>query len=917
MKKILSILAVAAMAFTACTTDITDDVVKNESVEYATPLEFGIDLEVSRAFMDDETTIKFEAGDKVGVYVIPADPSATATKNAEGTIVMVNGKPRVSVNVASFAAGDKVLAYYPYHTQNNNKEASAITLQIPEVQVQAVLGKINCKYLPMVSVATDLSAESGGTILFRPVASIMKLNIYSDDAKYQNATIRRIKFSSEKHENVTGCNYCVGNCPGFDLTTVTANSEITINAAGITTTDAKNDAQIQYPCYAFADYNGDECKVGFTSNEGDFEPVYMILYPGAYGGLQGSNPSKIYIYTDEFGRFDVNVNETHEFGRAVIKPFNINLAKATLKAGIGVSYIHGHAVKEGTLKDDGETLAGGHVADQLLNEELIVIGSGSENQNMYRPVNTAWRTQNYNDNIRTVYAQTLDGAHGFRLWFYSAGRNTLKRGDKIKLNLGSVQWFKRPVGDGWEYYATHVSQSNIFKLTPGCEDEIVTKERYINELTPADLNTEVKLLDIEFAHKGGAFVYGQGSMAGKPELANDIRAHYATMMQDKNGSAIFALINAQCNWKRDLTNGSIIAPQGVGKVHGVLVNQVDRAYGDLGKFQIRPFDEKSFEIPATKADAVNLLVDWVLDKKTVSIGQYKWNGGADFIIGKNTDAESPLNKLHGVHGITDGSAILYPTNRKIMVTHVVGTGVKNTTFANYSYFPTITDGDKGYKANAGHADVKTSSKASALTYYQDVAAFYEWDENGTWTGGTKGYIMEFPATGVSTEMSVYFSITPSLYARTDNKDATTKYMYKACLLGHPLIWKVECSTDNGTTWTKCTNAINGSEEFRLLPMVNWNENAAIADPFNVSTTVQLTTNAEFCPGFTQQKFVLPASAKGAAKVMVKISPASLQVAYPTDGTYTATMDKEGKNVTKDYSYPCAIVFDGIAVTYAK
>ncbi|MBQ3247800.1 MAG: hypothetical protein IJB08_07160 [Alistipes sp.] len=915
MKKILSLLAVAAMAFTACTTDIVEDVVNNDVVEYATPLEFGIETEVSRSFMDDETTVKFEAGDEVGVYVTPADATATATKNAKGTIVMVNGKPRVSVQVASFAAGDKVMAYYPYNTLNNNLEADAITLQIPEIQKQAVLGKLNCKYLPMVSVATNLASENSGTILFRPVASIMKLNIYSDKADYQNSTIKRIVFISEKYENVVGCNYTAGNCPNFDLTAVTEDSEITIDSAKITTSDAKNDAQIQYPCYVIADYNGDECKVGISSNDGDFEPVYLILFPGSFGGQYYDTESavkfsKIKIYTEEDGRFDVDVKSTYDFKRAMIKPFNINLSKATLKKGGGVDFILEYAV-------DDTKATKGYIADQLLNEELIVIGSGAENDNMYRPANSAWNAQNYSNNMRTFYAQTLDGAQGFRLWFYSAGRNNLKRGDKIKINMGSIQWFKHPVGDGWEYYGTAFSASNIFKLTPGCEDEIVTKEKHIKDLTPADLNTDVKLLDMEFVHKGSAFVYGQGSMAGKPELAHDIRAHYATMMQDKNGSAIYALINAQCPWKRDLTTGSIIAPQGVGKVHGVLVNQVDRAYGDIGKFQIRPFDEKSFEIPATKADAVNLLVDWVLDKKTVSIGQYKWNGGAAFISGKNTDAESPLNKLHGVHGITDGSAILYPTNRKIMVTHAVGTGIKNNTFANYTYFPTITDGDKGYKANAGHADVKTSSKASGLTYYQDVAAFYEWDANGAWTGGTKGYIMEFPATGVSTEMSVYFSITPSMYARTGNDNVTTKYMYKACLLGHPLIWKVECSVDNGTTWTKCINAINGSEEFRLLPMVNWNTEAGLADPFDVSKKVTLTNNLEFCPGFTQQKFVLPASAKGAAKVMVKISPASLQVAYPTDGTFNATMDKEGKNVTKDYSYPCAIIFDGIAVTYAK
>jgi hypothetical protein len=228
MKKILSLLAVAAMAFTACTTDITDGAVKNEAIEYATPLEFDVEAEVSRAFMDDEITVKFEAGDEVGVYVIPADASATKTLNAKGTISMVNGSPRVNVDVASFAAGDKVMAYYPYHTQNNDREASDIILSMPHVQTQLAAGTANLKGMPMVSVATELEGSTGGSLLFRPVASVVKFNVFSNDEAYQDAVISTIRFHAEKHENVTGCNYMTGNRTGFDLTTITANSEIEV-----------------------------------------------------------------------------------------------------------------------------------------------------------------------------------------------------------------------------------------------------------------------------------------------------------------------------------------------------------------------------------------------------------------------------------------------------------------------------------------------------------------------------------------------------------------------------------------------------------------------------------------------------------------------------------------------------------------
>lgn len=938
MKKILSLLAVAAMAFTACTTDVTDDVVKNESVEYATPLEFGLALEETKAFMDDETTIQFEEGDFVGVYVTPVDANAAVTKNAKGTIHLVNGSPRVNVDVASFAPGDKVMAYYPYNSLNDTKDSFAMTLQIPEVQAQAVIGKINCKYLPMVSVATNLAAEHGGTILFRPVASIMKLNIYSDNDEHQADKIRRIKFSAEKHANVTGCNYCVGNCPNFDLTTVTEDSDITIVSSGIYSSHNKTDAQLPYPCYAIADYNGEGPQVGYSSADGECTPVYLILYPGSFGGKYytetSTNYSKIQIYTETLGRFDVPVTNNYEFGRAVIRPFNINLANATLKGGIGIDYIYSHAVKEGTLKDDGVTLASGHTVDQLLNEELVVIGSGSENPNMACAAkNAAFNSKNFAENTRTFYAQTLDGANGFRFQYYTASNNILKRGDKIKLNLGSVQWFKRPVGDGWEYYCTSFSPSNIFKLTPGCEEEIVTKEKHINELTTADLNTDVKLLDTEFVVKDAPYVMGYNESG----VMGSARDQSATMIQDKNDDALFLLINSKCTWKRNLAQ-KITVPQGVGSIHGILVNTTDMSYannGNIGKFQLRPFDETSFDMTATKESAVNEVMSWRMDLQTVSVGKYKWNANGSFVSTKQTEVANQ-NKLQGrVNGTWNANAFLYTTNRNIIVTHPTPTNgeFKNSTnYHNQTFFPTITDGVKNTGTNEITAALMNGTKPSdhtcgsastTLAFFQRVVGFYEWDDAGTWTGNTNGIIAEFP--GADKEMSISFSMGSMPIVRTEtNKNPwvvadVNAYRDRGTTYGFPLYWKVECSIDGGTTWTRCTNAINGEDLFKLNPLMRWTSGTTLTSPIDGTTTVSATTPDDHCHSYVQQKFVLPETAIGVAKVMIKLSPASLRLAWfgkTGNRNYTDTSDVEGFDCTSTYDYIMAMCLEDVVVTTA-
>ena len=902
-------MAVATLAFTACTTDLTTDNTIGVNSENVT-LEFAIEAEQTRSYMGTDLFIKFEDGDEVGVYVIPA-AEGTATQNAKGTISHKDGKAVVTVEVSSFAAGDKVMAYYPYSTVNNNVAATAVLIDMHPIQVQSEAGKFNCKYMPMVSVAQTFDAASGNHLLFRPVGSVVELNLYSTNTDFEGAAIHRVVFEAQKHkDDATGGNYCSGR-KAIDLTAVTEEGEIAIPASTTTAYTAPLGVVTDYAqAYrAIVDYTAE---VNIPAN-GVKQPVYICVWPNTYGGPMYNKPeslSKIVVNTS-VGNFTRELTDDLrlEYGRAMIRPLSLDLATenvkyvSTLTEDCSVEWL-----RENTTTDGMEW-------NHTLSDELIVVGSGAENANMRRVENSAVKTQNEWVNTKTVYVQTLDGKYGFRLSFDENNANNLKRGDKIKLHLQGT--FIDKSENPNRYYISRLTPSNYTIISRG--NEVVSKSRTIATLTDDDLFTDVTLQDISFVHKGGAYVYGQASMTGGKGAAHSFRAHFATLMRDANDDVIFATINAKNHWARDLDAG-IQAPQGVGTLQGVLVCESDKAYGTLGKYQIRPFEATSFKMATEKAYAAKLVAGWILDKQTVSVGQYSWNdatGAGGYNTGSATVTETVLNKLHPTYGITDGSALLYTTNRTLMVTHTVILGGKNNSLPNCSYFPTIIDGDKGYINNSGNDDVKSSSKASALGFYHDVASYYEWDESGNWTGKTNGLIMEFPTTSITGDMSVSFSLTPSLYARTDNKDAVTKYMFKGLLYGYPLYWKVEYSIDNGTTWTECVNAVDGSKKFKMLPMVNWLNPQDLTNPLTSTVLKGVYTNLEFCPGFTQHQFTVPAEAAGKDKVMVKISPASLRLAWLSGAAYTSTIDVSGNDCKKDYSYPHALVIEDITVTCAN
>ena len=549
--------------------------------------------------------------------------------------------------------------------------------------------------------------------------------------------------------------------------------------------------------------------------------------------------------------------------------------------------------------------------------ELRVITDASS-LNTETNTNTAWNKTPYTPTETTGYAQSEDGKLGFRLQFIDAASNTLKGFSKIELPLDGKKIVRED--NPTRYTITGLTDKDIVLLAEGTVADLASKSRTISTLKDEDIYTYVSLTDTEFAVKDGPYTYNVESMVASG--AHAMRDELATMITDKDHKAIFALINSKCSWRRDLTNGTIKAPAGVGTTSGVIVHSKNPSYGNIGTYQIRPLDQTSFNMAEAESFSTNVLTAWRLTKATVSVGQYKWNNGGAFVYAtQNAGGQTNLNQMHPTHGeITDYSASLYSTNRTVVASHNVSYASESkTALHNRTYHPTIIDGCKStHKTWTGttNADPTCCSRATALGFWGDVASYYEWNEQGNWTGKTTGIVMEFPATAAAGKMSVQFSMGSLPYGRTDNANKITMAQkLRSATMGFPLYWKVECSIDGGATWTACTNAVNGEQQFKMNPTMHWLNGTYELTDFLTGSKIKPQTPVEHCPGFVQQKFILPANAAGAAKVMLKISPASLRLATYSGVDYTSPIDVPGHDCTKSYSYSHALVLEDVVVSY--
>lgn len=591
----------------------------------------------------------------------------------------------------------------------------------------------------------------------------------------------------------------------------------------------------------------------------------------------------------------------------------------------------------------------GDYADAL---ELVVIGSGTECANIATNSMTAYSTV-VNQNNKIAYVQTLDGAYGFRIDFAAEADNTLKRGDKFSLLLDGVKIVRE---DAPARYSISKPQTSCFDgLTTGNESDIATKEKSISELTDDDVYTEVTLTYAEAVTKktvnnatttiiAAPWTFGfESNIKNATPTPWERFSVLPTMVQDKNNDAIFALFNARCgDWRRNVG-----VPQGFGSMKGVIVHEKMKnvgniADGNIGKYQIRFYDETSFSgVSTVEENATKVIAMWSPLTGSNSVNNYKFTcedtgctgelRACGYQRGATTNTSDPLlsagivptNKMWATHGdVTDGSALFYSTNNTLIskTIHYWYGKANSGTIDNRDYPLGLANGLKGRTTIGNSSDNNSASQSTSICFQSSTAGFYEWDASGAWTGNTKGFVIEVPGGSITGKAAVSFALAPNCGAK-----------YRHIIFGFPLYWKVECSIDGGNTWTACTNAITGDQTGGFdLHMINmYIDKCGYYHPITgANTAPSATTSLDVffatsptgasAPGaYIQQKFILPANAQGAAKVMVKISPRSLELAWPTSTAWNTPLNGSGLFATKSIVHGLAYCFEDVAVTCVK
>ncbi len=938
MKKIL-LTSFILLGIVSC---VKDNTITDFDTQAAVQMSFTVSEEAARTTITDGQ-ITWQDGDKFGVFV---DNATTPTVNAEGTITIKNGVPTVSFQAEAFEAGDVVSAYYPYDASVTSKE---VTFDFPATQYQSEADAYNGSYHPMIGVSKAFTSVSGENVLFRPVATMVKFNVYSSNEAYVGEKLQKILFRSNTPDGKT--NHITGAFR-WDISTVTEEA-----APDFSSKTAVID-------------NGDTwlAEVVFSSQldvTAVRQSAYMTLLPGSYGGFFTVITDKaeyVYIYKatpqyDSEGNIDFSKEPTTSpeqvvpFNRNTIKEIPIDLGNTgALVNRVAHKPItnfanYRRAVNFGASRGQNKIFKGIFISD-------------CDSKNMEYNPNTTYTAVDITETDKTGYFQELDGDLGYRVKFESAEHNIFKPGDVVTLNMsGTTITIDDNASGTTSYTINGLRTENVLVKEQGT---IPAKVKTIAELTDDDIYTYVTLSNMEFVFKQGAYTNVKESYVQSTDLNNGTKApknmqdSSARLMQDNSGKAIYMQINSLCQWRRKLNPsaaGNHGVPQGVGNLHGIITTNVDPRYGDnsgfIGKYSIRPVDESDIAgesaIPWTASSARTTLAAWNFDNKTTgpeihtpsTAGcpgtVYEWEG----TFGQKLTS---MNKMKATDG--DKTALLYCDNLTSIVDNV------RTSFYA-SIFPKVrpifTDGYESLYIWDGQAENvdgywKSTSdtwcggpsgrgtniahfpgcnEVGDYTWLANLNGWYDWENDGA----TKGFMMELSTADVSTPLTLNFSMgaggqycTEWTNYLTQFLTATTGYYSQ----NFPLYWKVQYSTDGGTTWVDgAVDAVTGATQFMLHPVAAyWSGNDRYDDPSSATTTGGIRYNNQYTAGLVEHSFVLPAGASGQDNVIIRITPASKRVASARKSVndFKLSID-QNVDATSAANFGNIIRFGGISIQY--
>lgn len=271
----------------------------------------------------------------------------------------------------------------------------------------------------------------------------------------------------------------------------------------------------------------------------------------------------------------------------------------------------------------------------------------------------------HEENGRTAYLQNETGTQGIRILAASAADNIISPFAEAQVRVDGITMVREE--NPTRYTLKDVPVYHIVGVGDANSVVVPAKEKYINELTDADVYTYVTLKDVEFTFKQGSFFNTNNGYKSRCDF-------YPVCVRDIQGGTLYMFANHSVDWVR---NGNPI-PQGSGNLRGVITYETSNDYGvrdgSMGRYSIRPYDKNDLMVEATADNRYKTIVEWdwnnkVLDMKTgnkvqpiVGTGDlYHDNGVAPTLANNFNYLKVEFNEKNEEIKANTSSAIRYTT----------------------------------------------------------------------------------------------------------------------------------------------------------------------------------------------------------------------------------------------------------------
>ena len=596
-------------------------------------------------------------------------------------------------------------------------------------------------------------------------------------------------------------------------------------------------------------------EVAYTSNISDYQDIkYHISYSGEEGWIDAvsidgdkvkldykANPSsdnlrtasvKVY-YTDGFGT---------EYGQTLY------VIQKTGNDGIGKTMSFADVRAMGK---DGQTV---EINDYLIVEGYVVSNRASGNVGENEKLSlTASDNTSYK---KKFYLESLDGNYGFLVQTATEEDNVFTFADKVTLLLKGTSLTKET--DPERYEITGLTSSNIVGRETGFSSNLPEREKFISELTDADIYTYITLKDCEFAVRKGALTPLNDAYtlsSGKGMISK-----YPRLVRDAEGSSIYTYTNTTCPYRRD----GVRLPYGSGTLSGVIVHELfpNYVYGDnddeelsgnIGRYQIRHQSYSDIAFDKEKSFS-NILAEfrYATGFRTGENGMSYFNA---------TDGQASARFFH-----TSGDAV---TNCPSTFNYIGWTGTNSgvAPFKSHIGFDSSIDQPLGYSFADGYvfdysgtnSDGKGKVSSTKKNTYNGVSVkLYDgWMSKIWWKdedAPAESWIVEFSTKDIAAQhLSMQFTSYSAITSNVGNA---------------PYNWTV--------SW---------SDTFDLNDESVWKKVADYVVPDGVLNGQEREWQL---PAFKQYDFVLPLEMLGKDKVYLRLRPASRvsNTLYFGEGTVT-------------------------------